>query len=229
MAWRRPRGFTLIELVIVIALMAIVTATAVVSLRAARRNAQVGGMSFELVLKLQGLKTKALAEQRDHLAGVHAGDGGPAGCSRPTAASGSSSSPPRRTTGRSRGSLRPRRTRTSTRPPASWSRRFVFPKGTTLHGGAAGMAGKAPFTNVSTWDAALDGSCGGFRCVAFRFTRTGEVRGETPDGTVLRKPGHIVALATDLEGQTHGAERRAILVSVPLWHREVLHLLTGRA
>src|SRR5512139_1675310 len=73
---RRLRGFTLFEVVVVVAIIAIVAGMAVVGLRAARRNATVGGASFELVLKLEGLRTKALAEQRDHLAVLVAGDGG---------------------------------------------------------------------------------------------------------------------------------------------------------
>lgn len=208
---QRPRGFTLIELAVVIALVAIVATAAFVSLRAARRNAAVGGVSFELVGQLQGLKTKALAEQRDHLAVLHAGDGGacglltPGGCVRlfvvavpdPTwTLAAFDPATPGNLTGELVDTI-------------------VFPNGMRLDGAAAGAAGKAPFGNVRTWDVDLTGDCGGARCVAFRFTSDGEVRGEKPDGTRVEKPGHIVALATDLEGETAAAERRAVLVSFP--------------
>jgi hypothetical protein len=68
---------------------------------------------------------------------------------------------------------------------------------------------------VVAWDPALTATCGGARCAAFRFEVDGEVRGETPDATLVRKPGHIFALATDLEGETSAAERRAVLVAFP--------------
>jgi prepilin-type N-terminal cleavage/methylation domain-containing protein len=200
---RRSRGFTFIELVIVVALVA--------TLRAARRNATVGGVSFELVGQLQGLKTKALAEQRDHLAVLHAGDGG--GCSML----------------RQQGCVR---LFVLAEPEPAWTLgafaaanpgnltgelvdTVVFPNGTLLDADAAGDAGKAPFGTVRTWDADLTGDCGGARCVAFRFTSEGEVRGEKPDGTIVAKPGHILALETDLAGQSNAAERRAVLVSFP--------------
>lgn len=212
---RRLRGFTLIEMVVVIALVAIVAGMAVVGMRAARRNATVGGASFELVLKLEGLRTKALTEQRDHLAVLVAGDGGACRMLR------------------SEGCVR---LFVLAAPTSAWTLegfspdsaganldadagevvdRIVLPQGVTLHAAAAGMAGKPPFANVEAWDADLDGTCGTVRCVAFRFGASGEVRGEAPDGTVVRKPGHIVALATDLEGQSGAAERRAVLVSFP--------------
>jgi prepilin-type N-terminal cleavage/methylation domain-containing protein len=212
---RRQRGFTLLEMMVTVAIIAIVAGVAFVGMRAARRNASVGGASFELVLKLQGLRTKALAEQRDLLAVLVAGDGGAcdllrsAGCVRMFVLAAPASawtledfSP--------------------ASPGASLDAdagavvdQIVLPRGLTLHGAAAGMAGKPPFANVEAWDPELDATCGSVRCVAFRFAANGEVRGETPDGTVLRKPGHIVALATDLEGQSGAAERRAVLVSFP--------------
>jgi prepilin-type N-terminal cleavage/methylation domain-containing protein len=212
---RRQRGFTLIEMALVIGLVAIVAALAVTAGRAARRNAAVGGASFELVSALGGLKAKALSEQRDHLAVLLAGDGGDCGLLRPEGCV---------------------RLFVLAAPTTDWALedfdpespgenldadagelvdRVALPNGLSLHGAAAGMAGKPPFANVEAWDGDLDATCGSVRCVAFRFRASGEVWGETPDGIFLRKPGHIVALATDLEGQTHAAERRAVLVSFP--------------
>jgi len=213
---RRQRGFTLLEMMVTVAIVAIVAGLAFVGLRAARRNASVGSASFELVLKLEGLRTKALAEQRDHLAVLVAGDGGACGLLR------------------SEGCVR---LFVLAAPAAAWALedfspadagasleaaprgevvdRIVLPTGLALHGAAAGIAGRPPFANVEAWDADLDATCGAVRCVAFRFQANGEVRGETPDGTVVRKPGHIVALATDLEGESGAAERRAVLVSFP--------------
>ncbi len=208
---RRASGFTLFELALVIGIAAIVAVLAVVGVRAARRNAAVGGVSFDLVLRLQGLKTRALAEQRDHLAVLHAGDG--AGCELL----------------RQAGCVR---LFVLADPQATWTLQaftpanpgnltgelvdtIIFPKGILLDPAAAGTTGRAPFGAVQTWDVGLTGDCGGARCIAFRFAADGRVRGEAPDGTSLARPGHILALATDLQGETGAAERRAVLVSFP--------------
>lgn len=208
---RRPRGFTLIELAVTLAVIATVAVAAIVGTRAARRNAQIGSASFDLVLQLQGLRTRALAEQRDHLAVIHGGDG--AGC----------------TLVRQAGCVRvfflagpddgawTLQAFTPDEPAADADELLdtvVLPRGVALDEAAA-MAGPAPFTNVAAWDDDLTAACGGVRCVAFRFGADGNVRGEAPDGAALEKAGHIVALATDLEGETAAAERRAVLVSFP--------------
>ncbi len=214
---RRQRGFTLIEMAIVTALIAIVAAAAFVGLRAARRNATVGSVSFDLVLKLQGIRTKALVEQRDHLAVLVAGDGSACellssdGCvhlfvlAAPTDGwklQDFDPGDPGEDLDADGGEL---------------VETVVLPKGIVLDLDATtvGMAGKAPFTNVSAWDPELTGTCDSRACAAFRFEANGEVRGEAPGGAVLRKPGHIVALATDLKAQTAAAEQRAVLVSFP--------------
>ncbi len=208
---RRQRGFTLIEMALVIALVAIVAVAGYVTMRAARRNAAVGGISFELVVQLQGLRTKALAEQRDHLAVLHAGDGG--GCSLVRRA----------------GCVRlfvlaapqPAWTLGAFDPAVPGNQTgelvdtLVFPQGVLLDPAAAGMTGRPPFGNVRAWDADLTGACAGFRCVAVRFAADGAVRGEKPDGARVTKAGHILALQTDLQAETRGAERRAVLVSFP--------------
>jgi len=208
---RRPRGFTLIEMATVIALVAIVAMAAFVTLRAARRNAEIGGASFELVVQLQGLKAKALAEQRDLLAVLHAGDGGAcgllrrAGCVRLFVLGAPQG-------GWTLGAFDPAVPGALTGELVDT---LVFPKGVLLDPAASAMVGRPPFGNVKTWDPELTGSCGGARCVAFRFQSDGEVRGEKPDGTLVRKPGHILALITDLQAESAGAERRAVLVSFP--------------
>jgi prepilin-type N-terminal cleavage/methylation domain-containing protein len=206
---RRPRGFTLIEMAVTVAVVAIVAAAAVIGMRAARRNAEIGSASFDLVLQLQGLRIRALAEQQDHLAVIHGGDGGGcellrrAGCVRVFVL------------------VNPQDAWTlesfSPATPGDNAELFdtvVLPRGVVLDATAA-MDGRPPFENVDTWDAELTADCGGARCAAFRFGADGTVRGEAPDGASLDKAGHIVALATDLQGETAAAERRAVLVSFP--------------
>jgi hypothetical protein len=180
-------------------------------MRASRRNAQIGSASFDLVLQLQGLRTRALAEQQDHLAVIHGGDGG--GCELL----------------RQAGCVRvfflvdPQdawtvQAFTPANPGANADElldTLVLPRGVVLDATAA-MAGRPPFANVTAWDTELTATCGGARCAAFRFGADGTVRGEAPDGALLdKKAGHIVALATDLQGETAAAERRAVLVSFP--------------
>jgi prepilin-type N-terminal cleavage/methylation domain-containing protein len=207
---RRPRGFTLIEMAVTVAVVAIVAAAAVIGMRAARRNAEIGSASFDLVLQLQGLRTRALAEQQDHLAVIHGGDGGgchalrQAGCVRVFVLVGP-------TNAWTLQAFRP------ANPGQNATELFdtvVLPRGVLLDPAAA-MDGRPPFENVDTWDAELTADCGGARCAAFRFGADGTVRGEAPDGASLDKAGHIVALATDLQGETAAAERRAVLVSFP--------------
>jgi hypothetical protein len=92
---------------------------------------------------------------------------------------------------------------------------FTLPTGMQLDLGAAGMAAKPPFSKVVAWDGDLTAECDGAKCAAFRFQANGSVRGEKGDGTVVRKPGHVIALTSDLRAQTSSAERRALLVSFP--------------
>jgi prepilin-type N-terminal cleavage/methylation domain-containing protein len=206
---RRARGFTLIEMAVAVAVIAIVAAAAVIGMRAARRNAEIGSASFDLVLQLQGLRTRALAEQQDHLAVILGGDGGAchalrqAGCVRVFFLVGPQEPWILQ-------SFRP-----ATPNADELLDTLVLPRGVVLDTTAA-MAGRAPFGNVLTWDVDLTApDCGGPRCAAFRFGADGTVRGEAPDGASLDKAGHIVALATDLQGETAAAERRAVLVSFP--------------
>lgn len=208
---KRSRGFTLLELVVTVAILGALMTAAVVSFRSAQRNANISAAAFDLVLKLQGYRTRAMNEQRDLLVVVNGGDGGAcellrqSGCVHVFTL----------------GAPQPAWT-LGTFSPASPGANVAevvetvtMPKGMLIDAGAAGMPGKVPFTRVLAWDPDLTAVCGGATCAAIRFQANGSVRGEKPDGTVVAKPGHVIALTTDLRAQTLGAERRAVLVSFP--------------
>jgi prepilin-type N-terminal cleavage/methylation domain-containing protein len=65
---RAHRGFTLLEVMTVVAIVGVVAAMAVPRLRAARRNASVASTGFELALWLEGLKNRAIRDQQDVVA-----------------------------------------------------------------------------------------------------------------------------------------------------------------
>jgi prepilin-type N-terminal cleavage/methylation domain-containing protein len=63
---RRTTGFTLIELAIVIAVIGLLAVAAGAAFANSRKNASAGAAAFEVSLRFQGLKSRALAEQRDY-------------------------------------------------------------------------------------------------------------------------------------------------------------------
>jgi hypothetical protein len=163
-----------------------------------------------LQVELQGLRSKALAEQRDHVVVLVNGDG--TGCSLVNAK------------GCTRYFL------LADPDPAAWSFAAFNPESPGTNVGAVleretlnrvflslaaeGKAGPPPFASVKVFDPLYKHTCASALCVAFRFQANGDVFGEMPGGGT-QKRGNAVALVTDLEGQTGGAEKRILLVGFP--------------
>jgi prepilin-type N-terminal cleavage/methylation domain-containing protein len=202
------RGFTLIEAAVVVAIIGILAAVAAGGFAAARRNAGVGSTVFDLTLRLQGLKTKALQEQKDYVFIVMNPTGGVSTdcgvlsqdkCLRwflvsdPTTAwtlaAFNATSPGANCSVEDSGSLA---------------------TGVVLDVGAAGTAGPVPFNQVQQLDANVRGSCSGRTCVAVRFTSSGEVNPVYAGASQPLLQGVAFGLTSDAAG-----ERRAVLVSFP--------------
>jgi prepilin-type N-terminal cleavage/methylation domain-containing protein len=210
---RRPRGFTLIEIVIVLSVVAIVAAAGVMAYTSATRNAQLAGATHELAVRLTGLKARALSEGRDLLLVFADAPGGDASrCSGTTSATCS-------------------RYYILRDPAATWLlsdfdpasptddveailEEQLLPRGAHLAFAVTPPAIAPPFNTIAVHDSDLTAVCAGGRaCFALRFTARGDVRAEFAAGAPMAKPGYAFLLASELE--TAAAARRGVLVSFP--------------
>jgi prepilin-type N-terminal cleavage/methylation domain-containing protein len=210
------RGFTLIELAIVIGLLAILGATAVWASRSGRANAGLPAGVNELSMRLTGLRLRAIAENREYVLVLLDAPGNDAsGCAWYADARCARAfvlrdpAPPSATgPGWTLAAFDP------ANPAANAALDEVvgLPRGVELDL-ASTPPRPAPFGAVPLRDPELVATCGSAnqRCVAFRFEPGGAVSPEPAGATAARKVGHALLVRV----RDPGDDRRGLLVSFP--------------
>jgi prepilin-type N-terminal cleavage/methylation domain-containing protein len=211
---RAHRGFTLIEIVIVLLVASVLATAGMVGYRASQRNAKLSGAANQLAVRMAGLKYEAISAGTDHLlvfADAPGGDSSDCGVTNSSACA---------------------RYFVLERPAAGWTLAAfdasapatgaelvleeLLPRGAHLDVGGAAPPMAPPFGAVAVHDADLTATCAGDRkCFAVRYTARGDVRAEPPAGGLAPgEAGYAFVISGDASVQ--GAnEKRGLMVTFP--------------
>lgn len=202
------------EMMVVVAIAAVLAAAAIPIMRAARRNASVQSAAFELRIRLDGLRARAMRDQGELLAVVvDVPDNDPEPCATGSGASCGAFYLLRPQPGFVLNAFDPdlpiANAQVLEREQLGKGLKFYRPDDER-------RPAPRPFDAISAFDPELVGLCGRRKCVGIRYRGDGEVSAEPPTGVAgAAKLGVSLVLGSDVDAETRGSDQRGLVVTFP--------------